>query len=119
MEIKFCSFFVLALSPRCFLYICICFVMILFLYFPYMTTEKTYLRYLAPRNKNTYMAIICHFLIKNYLARTKKERNYEIVISINDLIKIKSFILNNETFVFLFYEKLKKTLCQSKSLEYS
>ena len=30
---------------------------------------------MAPRKKNTYVAIICHFLIKNYLAHTKKERN--------------------------------------------
>ena len=29
----------------------------------------------------------------------KKEHNLEIVISKNDLIKIKSFILNNENFV--------------------
>ena len=26
-------------------------------------------------NKNTYVAIICHFLIKNYLVHTNKERN--------------------------------------------
>ena len=47
--------------------------------------------------------------MKNYLAHTKKERNKEIVILKKDLIKIKSFILNNEIFVFLYYEKLKKS----------
>ena len=30
---------------------------------------------MAPRKKNTCVAIIYHFLIKNYLAHTKKERN--------------------------------------------
>ena len=32
------------------------------------------------RRKKTYVAIICHFLIKNYLAHTQKKRNQEIVI---------------------------------------
>ena len=31
----------------------------------------------------------------------------------------KSFILNKEIFVFLYYEKLKKALCQSKSQGHS
>ena len=45
----------------------------------------------------------------------KKKRNFEIVILKKDLIKIKikGFILNNEIFVFLYYEKLKRW--QSKS----
>ena len=43
---------------------------------------------MAPARK-TYVAIICHFLIKNYLARIKKQSNWEIVISKKDLIKIK------------------------------
>ena len=33
------------------------------------------LEQIATRQKNTYVGIICHFLIKNYLAHTKKERN--------------------------------------------
>ena len=58
---------------------------------------------------------MCNFLIKNYLTYTKKKRNFEIVILKKDLIKIKikGFILNNEIFVFLYYEKLKRW--QSKS----
>ena len=45
----------------------------------------------------------------------KKKRNFEIVILKKDLIKIKikGSILNNEIFVFLYYEKLKRW--QSKS----
>ena len=43
----------------------------------------------------------------------KKKRNFEIVILKKDLIKIKGFILNNEIFVFLYYEKLERW--QSKS----
>ena len=30
---------------------------------------------MTPRKKNTYVATMCHFLIKNYLAHTKKEGN--------------------------------------------
>ena len=58
---------------------------------------------------------MCNFLIKNYLTYTKKKRNFEIVILKKDLIKIKikGSILNNEIFVFLYYEKLKRW--QSKS----
>ena len=58
---------------------------------------------------------MCNFLIKKYLTYTKKKRNFEIVILKKDLIKIKikGFILNNEIFVFLYYEKLKRW--QSKS----
>ena len=54
------------------------------------------------------MAIICHFLIKNYLAQTKKEHNEEIVISKKDLIKIKSFKLNNEILVPLLRKTKEK-----------
>ena len=54
------------------------------------------------------------------LSSTNKERTQlEIRYLKKRYIKKKSFILNNEIFVFLYYEKLKKVLCQSKSHRHS
>ena len=58
---------------------------------------------MAPARK-TYVAIICHFLIKNYLARIKKQSNWEIVISKKDLIKIKGSL----NFCVSLLQKTKK-----------
>ena len=42
---------------------------------------------MAPRKKNAYVVTIRHFLIKNYLAQTKKEHNSKSVISKKDISK--------------------------------
>ena len=74
---------------------------------------------MAPGKKMYAMKIICYFSIKNYLAHATKNATKKSLSQKQNVMKIKSFILNNETFVFLYYKKLKKALCQSKSQGHS
>ena len=64
---------------------------------------------MAPRKKIYAMKIICYFSIKNYLAHATKNATKKSLSQKQNVMKIKNFILNNETFVFLYYKKLKKS----------